>query len=201
MKLYYAPNTRAHRPRWLLEELGVPYELVRLDVKSQENRQEAYLAVNPLGHVPALHDGEVTLIESGAICLHLADKFPEKRLAPKPGTAQRGQYYQWVVFALTSLEPQVALYENHVKRLPEDQRDPRAAERAKARLHELCAVVDKAVTGREYLVGDGFTVADLLVSAVLGWARFAGVLPDLPGLVEYSKRIAGRPAAKRARED
>jgi glutathione S-transferase len=201
MKLYYAANTRAHRPRWLLEELGVPYELVRLDVKNKENRQDAYLAVNPLGHVPAFSDGDLTMIESGAICLHLADKFPEKKMAPPPGSPQRAQYYQWVVFALTSLEPQVSLFDAHTKRLPEADRDPKSAERAKLRFAELCGVVDKAVAGREYLVGDHFTVADLLVSAVLGWGRFIGILPELPGLVEYSKRIASRPAAKRARAD
>ena len=77
MKLYFAPRTRATRARWLLEELGVPYELVKLDLARQENTTPAYLAVHPLGEVPALVDGEVTLLESLAICLHLADRYGE----------------------------------------------------------------------------------------------------------------------------
>ena len=81
MKLYFAPRTRAVRARWLLEELGVPYELIKLDLARQENTTPAYLAVHPLGEVPALVDGDVTLLESLAICLHLADRFPEKHLA------------------------------------------------------------------------------------------------------------------------
>ena len=90
MKLYYAPHTRASRPRWLLEELGVPYELVRVDVAHQENRQAPYLLINPLGHVPALVDGDMTIIESAAICMYLADKFPEKKMAPAVGSPPRG---------------------------------------------------------------------------------------------------------------
>ena len=200
MKLYYVPNTRAHRPRWLLEELGVPYELVRLDPRAKENRQDPYLKINPLGHVPALVDGDLTLIESGAICMHLADKFPEQRLAPPLASPNRGLYYQWIAFALTSLEPQVVLVDAHTQRLPEDQRIPLVADRARARFAELAAVVDRAVRGRDYLVGDTFTVADLLTSAVLGWARSLGMIGELPDLLEYSKKIAGRPANKAARD-
>src|ERR1700733_14190179 len=84
MKLYFAPRTRASRPRWLLEELGVPYELVRLDLSTQENRAPEFLAVSPLGQLPALVDGDTTLLEPSAICLYLADRSPEKQLAPPP---------------------------------------------------------------------------------------------------------------------
>jgi glutathione S-transferase len=84
MKLYFAPRTRAVRPRWLLEELGVPYELVKLDPSKQENKTPAFLALHPFGEIPVLVDGDVTLFESAAICLYLADRFPEKNLAPPP---------------------------------------------------------------------------------------------------------------------
>src|SRR5216684_3336120 len=86
MQLYFAPRTRASRPRWLLEELEVPYELVKLDLSKQESRTPAYLALHPFGEVPVLVDGDVTLFESSAICLYLADRFPEKRLAPSLGS-------------------------------------------------------------------------------------------------------------------
>jgi glutathione S-transferase len=107
MKLYFAPRTRAIRARWLLEELGVPYELIKLDLARQENSTPTYLAVHPLGEVPALVDGDVTLLESLAICLYLADRFPEKHLAPLMGSAERGPYYQWMAFAEVSLAPVV----------------------------------------------------------------------------------------------
>ncbi len=99
MQLYFAPRTRASRPRWLLEELEVPYELVKLDLSKQESRTPAYVALHPFGEVPVLVDGDVTLFESSAICLYLADRFPEKRLAPSLGSPDRGPYLQWMLFA------------------------------------------------------------------------------------------------------
>ena len=107
LKLYFAPRTRATRPRWLLEELGVPYELVELDMSKQEHKQLPYLRIHPLGRVPALADGDQVIFESAAICMYLADKFPEKKLAPAVGTPERGQYYQWMVYAGATLEPEV----------------------------------------------------------------------------------------------
>ena len=94
MKLYYVPKTRASRPRWVLEELGVPYELVRLDPARAETRSAEHLERHPLGHVPVLEDRGQQIFESGAICLHLADLFPEKRLLPPPGSVERGLAYQ-----------------------------------------------------------------------------------------------------------
>src|SRR5947207_15156799 len=103
LKLFYVPQTRSFRPRWLLEELGVPYELVKMT--AAQTKTPEYLAVHPLGKVPALQDDGVTIFESAAIIAHLADKFG---LAPKAGTAQRGLYYQWIIFAMATLEPAVA---------------------------------------------------------------------------------------------
>src|SRR5256885_9492904 len=105
MKLYYAPQTRATRPRWMLEEIGVPYELVRLQLSKGEHKQPEYLKIHPHGAVPAYSDGEVTMFESAAICAYLADKFPDKRLAPPLGSPQRGLYYQWLVYARAHKEP------------------------------------------------------------------------------------------------
>src|SRR5450432_3445744 len=104
MKLYFAPRTRASRPRWQLEELGIPYQLVKLDLSKQENQTPEFLAVSPLGELPVLVDGDVTLLEPAAICLYLADRFPEKQLAPLPGSAARGAYLQWLLFAEATLQ-------------------------------------------------------------------------------------------------
>ncbi|MEZ4302554.1 MAG: glutathione S-transferase N-terminal domain-containing protein, partial [Polyangiaceae bacterium] len=105
MKLYFAPRTRATRPRWLLEQLGEPYELVNVDLEKGEHKQLPYLRIHPLGRVPALVDGDAVIFESIAICMYLADKYPEKKLAPPVGTPERGQYYQWMLFAASELEP------------------------------------------------------------------------------------------------
>ena len=107
MKLYYAPQTRATRPRWMLEEIGAPYELVRLQLSKGEHKQPEYLRVHPHGAVPAFADEHVTLFESGAICAYLADTFPEKQLAPAAGSAQRGPYYQWLFYSMATMEPPV----------------------------------------------------------------------------------------------
>ena len=103
MKLYYAPQTRAVRPRWLLEEIGAPYTLVRLDMSKGEHKTPEYVKIHPHGAVPALVDGDVTMFESAAICAYLADKFPEKRLAPPVGSPARATYYQWIIYSMATL--------------------------------------------------------------------------------------------------
>jgi len=92
MKLYYSPQTRAGRPRWLLEEIGAPYEIASLDLKKGEHKQPEYMKIHPHGAVPALIDGDLALFESAAICMYLADKYPEKKLAPALGTPARGEH-------------------------------------------------------------------------------------------------------------
>ncbi|QSQ23745.1 glutathione S-transferase family protein [Pyxidicoccus parkwayensis] len=201
MKLYFAPRTRAVRGRWILEELGVPYELVRLDLTRQENLTPEYLAVSPLGEVPALVDGDVTLLESLAICLHLADKFPEKHLAPPPGSSERGPYYQWMAFAEVSLDPVVVDIYRHAQ-LPEEQKASASANEAlaklKTRLTPLLDALDAGLGGREYLVGGTFTAADVVMASILHLAHTLKLLDKHPRLFEYTLRHAQRPAVRRA---
>src|SRR5580700_2709800 len=134
MKLYFAPRTRASRPRWLLEELGVPYELVRLDMAKKEHKEPSYLALHPHGAVPALTDGEVTIFESAAICLYLADKFPEKKLAPPVGSPARGLYYQWIIYGMATMEAPILEAYLHTRGLPEEKRSAEAAASAQAKI-------------------------------------------------------------------
>src|SRR5262245_43024026 len=175
IKLYYVPMTRASRPRFLLEELGVPYELVRLDTSKKENRSEAYLAIHPLGAVPALVDGDTVLFESAAIILYLADKFIDKRLAPPLGTPERAEYYKWIIFAMATMEP--ALQIIHAQhRLPEAERDMRTLETARARFKETAAVAERALSGKEWVLGNHFTAADVVLGSVAGWGKATGLL-------------------------
>jgi glutathione S-transferase len=194
MILYYAPHTRAARPRWLLEELEVPYELARVDLKAGEQHAPAYLALHPLGLVPVLRDGDATIFESGAICTYLADKHLDKGLAPPLDSPLRGPYLQWMFFAQTTLEP--PLIEYHFQ----GKDDSARAAAARAQFARAAKVVADAVEGRSFLVGDRFSAADVMVGGALGWARGFGLLDD-PILVEYGRAVGGRPAARRARAD
>ncbi|WP_164015732.1 glutathione S-transferase family protein [Pyxidicoccus trucidator] len=201
MKLYFAPRTRATRARWLLEELGVPYELVKLDLARQENSTPAYLAVHPLGEVPALVDGDVTLLESLAICLHLADRFPEKHLAPLPGSAERGPYYQWMTFAEMSLEPVVMEFYRHAQLSEEKKADAHSEEalaKHRTRLGAVLDVINEGLSGREFLVGGAFTAADVVMASILHLANTLRLLDGQPRLVEYVKRHTQRPAVRKA---
>lgn len=201
MKLYFAPRTRAVRARWLLEELGVPYELVRLDLARQENTTPAYLAVSPLGEVPALVDGDVTLLESLAICLYLADRFPEKHLAPPMGSAERGPYYQWMVFAEGRLDSVVMEFYWHAQ-LPEEQQASAHAKeelaKHRTRLTAVLDVIDVGLGDREFLVGGAFTAADVVMASILHLAHTLKLLGEHPRLMEYVKRHSQRPAVRKA---
>jgi glutathione S-transferase len=198
MKLYFARRTRATRPRWLLEELGVPYEKINLELSKGEHKSPEYLAVHPLGVVPALVDGEVTLFESVAICLYLADKYLDRGLAPAHGTPARAQYYQWMVFAAATLEPAVADYSAHTSYLPEAERRPAVAEAARARFVAAAEVVSGALGARSTLVGERFTAADVIVGSILLWAGSMGLLAQHPTLEAYTKTLRARPAWARA---
>ena len=192
MKLYFTPRTRAIRPRWLLEELGVPYELVRLDPAKQENRAPSYLALQPdFGDVPALVEGDVTLFESSAICLYLADRFPEKQLAPPVGSADRGYYYQWLLFAEVSIEPEVKAFLEH-SRLSEEENGPGPPAGGtfapKHRAHgsrTCCRSSERGLGGGEHLVGGRFTAADLVMASILHLAHTLHLIDGHPRLFEY----------------
>jgi|SRR5215217_1825219 len=195
MKLYFAPRTRATRPRWLLEELEIPYELVKLDLSKQENRTSAYLALHPFGEVPVLVDGEVTLFESSAICLYLADRYPEKRLAPPPASSERGPYLQWLLFAEVTLEPLVLEHYRNAQ-LPDENKADLSTQLA--RLDDVLTVIDTRLGGREFVAGAFFSAADLVLASILHLANTVKLLERHPRLVDYVLRQTRRPAIRRA---
>lgn len=196
MKLYFNRYTRATRPRWLLEELGVPYELVDVDLMAGEHKTEAFLRLHPLGKVPALVDGEMTMFESAAICLYLADRHLDRGLAPPFGAADRGPYYQWMVYSMSELEPPVAraFYET---RKP----DPDAAVQAAAReeFEARARVIADTLADRPWLLGERFSAADVMIGAVLTWSERIGLVDNLPTLKAYNQRCIARPAFQAAR--
>jgi glutathione S-transferase len=193
MKLYFAPKTRSTRPRWMLEELGVPYELVPVDLAAKENREPAYLRVHPLGQVPALVDGDVTVFESIAICMYLADRCSERGLAPPVSSPLRALYYQWLFFCASTIEPAIGRWSQHGGDVTEAERD-----KARARFGEAAELLTRALATGQHMLGDSFSTVDVIVGSNLNWARRVGLLDGRDGLSGYVDRLLARPAARRA---
>jgi glutathione S-transferase len=186
MKLYYAPRTRATRPRWMLEELGVPYNLVRVSIEA------------PMFgiRVPTLADGDVLLTGSGAICAYLADKFLDRELAPRPRAPERGPYLQWLYYGATALDPPVL-----DASFATDREDPAALAKAKSTFSQRVHVLDAALEGRPYLMGDAFMAVDVVVGSILHGAMTLGLLAERSKLGEYVARLTEREAYRCAGAD
>jgi glutathione S-transferase len=191
---FHSPQSRSSGTLALLEELGARYELRLLNMKAGENRQPAYLAINPLGKVPAILDGDVLVTEQGAIYIHLADRFPEKGLAPALGDPQRGAYLRWIVFYGSSFEP--AMVDKAMKREP--------APKALSVYGDYDSVVNliaEQLGKGPYLLGDRFSAADILWGGALRWMTAFKLVPELPPIMDYVKRVTDRPAFAKAMTD
>jgi len=195
MRLYHRPGSRSARVRWLLEEIGAPYELITLDADSKQS--DEHRARHPLGRVPAIDDGEGFVFESAAILLHIADCHPEAGLIAPLGSHERALVYQWVSFGLSEIErPSVELFA--ARRHSDAPAEADALERFLA----AAAVIERALDGHEYLVADRFSVADVFCCGVFGVARRLELLGTLPRIAAYLDRLeARRPARQRAYSD
>lgn len=194
--VYGVPRSRAMRCLWMLEELGVPYENVPTHFATGDCKTPDYLKINPNGHIPALVDGDVTLFESLAINLYLARKY-DGGLWPT-SVADEGRAYQWSIWAMTEAEEPALTALLHTIFLPADQRDPKKAADGVRRFQKPLAVLDGALAGRDYLLGSTFTVADLNVASVVGWAPMAGIdLSVAPRAQAWLARCTERPAMAR----
>jgi glutathione S-transferase len=193
--VYGITRSRALRCLWMLEELGIPYER-ELVAQADVNRPE-YLKVNPNAHIPALKDDGLVLFESLAINLYLADKHG-KGLWPK-SAEDRGRCYQWSIWAMTELETPALTALRHRALLPEGERNATVAGKAVEDLQKPLGVLEGALGGRPYLLGDAFSVADLNVAAVGNWVERAKVpLEAFPQTAGWMKRCLERPAFKKA---
>jgi glutathione S-transferase len=183
----------------MLEELGIPYDLIRMDPKNGDNKHPEYLKLNPLGHVPTVVDGDQVLFESAAICMQLADQHPDKKLAPPLGSPERGLYYQWIFFAMCELEPQLVTVMLHQVFLPEKLRDEKVCEEAKEKFQKAARVLDDHLLSRSFMLGPDFSTADVVLCSVLNWARWLGTLEEgYPNVQQYIDRCMARPSAKKA---
>ena len=195
MRLHHQPRSRSTRVLWLLEELGVPFDLT---VMSREDKQSPeYRALHPLGRSPALEEEGGPVFESAALILHLADQNLDAGLIGPLGSHERALQYQWCFFAMTDVESALV---DVARQLWKDSGDPDAdiVDRATARFVANVGVIEDALGGGAYLVGDAFSVADIVTGSVLGFARTAK-LTELPaGVVPYVDRLEARPARQRA---
>jgi glutathione S-transferase len=192
LTFYTNPMSRGRIARWMLEEIGQPYETVLLDYADTMKGAE-YLAINPMGKVPAIvHDGRI-VTECAAICAYLADTFPDAGLAPTAD--ERADYYRWMFFAAGPVEAGVIDRSLGVE-IPDDKK----AMVGYGSFDQMVDTLEKAVSAHEYIAGDRFTAADVYVGSHVGWGVNFGTLPKRDAFDAYLGRIMTRPAAKRASE-
>ena len=194
LTLYHAAPSRSSIVHWMLEEIGEPYNLHLLSLKKEENRDPAYLAVNPMGKVPALKHGDVVVTESAAICLYLADAFPQAGLTVPIGDPRRGVFLKWLFFGPSCLEP--AMTDRAFKRA---EAPPRAA-LGYGDYDTTMDAVAKAVEPGPYLLGEQFSAADVVIGSSLRWGMLFKIVPDRPEFLAYTGRLTERPAFKRAQQ-
>ncbi len=192
LTLYHAAPSRSSIVRWMLEELGEPYDVQLLSLSKGEQLAPDYLAVNPMGKVPALKHGETVITETAAICAYLADEFPHARLNIPVGDPRRGPYLKWLFFGPSCIEPAVV-----------DRAAPRKEEARRAMLgygdfDTVMEVVAKAVEPGPYLLGERFTAADVVIGSQLRWAMMFNLIPKRPEFEAYVARLEQRPALQRA---
>ena len=191
---YTNPMSRGRIARWMLEEVGRPYQTELLEFKASMKAAD-YLAINPMGKVPAIRHRDVVVTEAAAICAYLADAFPEAGLAPPPGDPRRGAYYRWMFFAAGPLEAAITNKALGVEVPPE-----RKMMAGYGSMDDVMAGLEHAVSRHEYIAGDTFTAADVYFGSGVGFGMLFGSLEKRPALMAYFDRIKDRPAAVRARE-
>ena len=192
LTLYHASPSRSSIARWMLEEIGEPYDLHVLSLSKGEQRAPDYLAVNPMGKVPALKHGDTVITEAAAICTYLADEFPRALLNVPVGDPRRGTYLRWLFFAPSCIEPAIT------DRAFPRKEEPRRGMLGYGDFDTVMSVVAAAVEPGPYLMGEQFTAADVVLGSTLRWGMMFGVLPKRPEFVAYVGRLEQRPALKRA---
>ena len=200
LKIYGVARSRAFRTLWMAKELGLDYEHIKIDFATGETRTQAHLALNPNGHVPVIDDDGFILWESMAINLYLAKKYGRDGFYPSR-LVDEARAWQWSFWGMTEVERPVltALFNRAI--LPENERDPAAADAAEKTLAQPLKVLDGALERSSYLLGDRFTVVDLNVASILAWARPAQIdFAVYPKVAEWSRNCAERPAARAARQ-
>ena len=193
LTFYTNPQSRGRIVRWMLEELGEPYDTVLLDYGTTMKGAD-YLAINPMGKVPAIRHGDTVVTEAAAICAYLADAFPDKGLAPPLGDRHRGPYFRWLFFAAGCVEAAVTN-----KMLAASVTAEQRAFVGYGGYDETIDTLERAVSQTPYIAGDAFTAADVYVGSQIGFGMMFGTIDKRPAFEDYFGRLQSRPAAIRAR--
>lgn len=188
--LFHHPYSRAATVVWMLEELGLPYELEFVDILAGEQHHEAHLARNPMGKVPVLHDGELMISETSAIGIYLADRYSLGKLAPAIDDALRGKYLQWSIFGATVVEP------GCMARAASWDFKPGNAGWGK--YETMVSTLERTLSNGPWILGDRFTMADVTLGATIRWMLQFKMLDALPAIQGYADRLGERPANKAA---
>jgi glutathione S-transferase len=191
---YSSPMSRGRTVHWMLEEVGAPYRFEVVDLDKQEQKKAGFLAVNPMGKVPAIVHRGTVITECGAICAYLADAFPAMGLAPAPGSPARGSYYRWLFFGACCLEPAV------IDRMLSRPAPSRPAALGYGCYEDTLATLEKALKPGPYLLGAQFSAADVYIGSQIGFGLMTKALEPRAGFVDYANRLQQRPAYRRFME-
>jgi glutathione S-transferase len=194
MKLYEFAPTRSIRVRWTLQELGVEFEAITVNMLAGEHRSPAFLKINPAGKLPVLVDGNLVLTESIAIVLYLAERYRDEGLIPTD-LPQRAQLMRWLLFTTTELEQPLWRIARHTTLYPESKRLPGELALAREDFAEMAKVLEEHMSGRKFVVGNTVTVGDFVLAYTLDWAKTAKLLNGLPRLEAYMEEMYARPRA------
>jgi glutathione S-transferase len=194
LRLYEFPPTRSLRVRWVLQEMQLDFESIFVNLPAREHHAAEFLKINPAAKIPVLVDGDLVLIESVAIVLYLADKYPEKGFTPA-SVAERGLMTQWLLFAATELEQPLWRIARHTRLYPAARRIAAEIPNARQDFLEMAKVLDAHLRNRQFVVGEQASVADFVVAYTLDWANELELLDTFPRLQEYLEAMYARPRA------
>lgn len=199
---FYSPQSSATRVHWALEELGIPYEKVKLDLRAGDQRKPEFLAINPNGKVPALVIDGTPMFESSAIQIYLGERFGvDKGLWPAAGTAERAQALTWLLWGQVALGGVFMRYfHNAGQWVPKEMQHAPQAEAALKEIHTHLGILEARLNGREWVVGERFNLADLDLSSMLGWGLPTAQIDtaNYPNLGAWLARATGRNGFKTA---
>ena len=187
MKLYWAPQTRSTRAFWMLEEAGIDYDAELIDIRAEERNDSAeFRAASPMGKVPAIVDGDIAMSESAAICMYIADRYCAGNLAPAIDDPLRGKYLYWTMYTPAVIEPAMSEKFNNV--------ESNHARNGWGDFDSMIQVFDDGLDGKEWILGDRFSAADVMLGSSAVFMRMFDMLPDTKNLGDYADRCLSRPA-------
>ena len=194
LTIYTHPQSRGRIAHWMMEEVGLPYTTVWLDYGTTMKAPD-YLAINPMGKVPALRDGTAVVTEAAAICAYLADRFPETGLLPPPGSPARADYFRWMFFAAGPVEQAVT-----ARAMGWEVPEGRSRMVGFGSYAQTLDALERAVSKGPYVCGEQFTAADVVVGSAVGWGLMFGTVEKRPAFEAYAARVQARPAYQRAQQ-